>query len=198
MAFLKRVSKHPIAHKYAYSTAIVICGFLATIIFGTVKVFCIDLSELRVADLFVAEKAVTERSNQAIEADKHLETATAAYFAGKPFDSRREYHSALALYRQMSNRLGEADVLRGLGHLERKLGNNDKARDAYSDALAFYKQINDRRGEAMVLHGPGHLERTLGNNDKAREAYFKAAQLYGQVGMPTYHDVTIDAANSLK
>ena len=79
-------------------------------------------------------------------------------------------------------RFGQANVLMGLGELERKLGRNDKAREAYAVARTLYEAVGNRLGQANVLMGLGELERKLGRNDKAREAYAVARTLYEAVG----------------
>jgi tetratricopeptide (TPR) repeat protein len=78
------------------------------------------------------------------------------------------------LFKQEDNRLGQANVLAGLGALERMLGRNDQARAAFGEASALYKQIDDRLGQANVLAGLGDLEPMLGRNDQARAAYGEA------------------------
>ena len=94
----------------------------------------------------------------------------------------RIYEDARVLFKQEQNRLGEANVLSGLGDLERKLGRNEQARTAYEDARVLFKQVEDRLGEANVLRGLGDLERTLGRNERARTAYAEARVLFKQMG----------------
>ena len=50
---------------------------------------------------------------------------------GRNEQARTAYDEARTLYKQESNRLGEANVLRGLGDLESGLGRNEQARTAY-------------------------------------------------------------------
>jgi tetratricopeptide (TPR) repeat protein len=71
--------------------------------------------------------------------------------------TRAAYDEARTLYKQVGDRLGEANVLFGLGELESKLGRNEQARAAYDDARTLYKQEGNRLGEANVLSGLGTL-----------------------------------------
>ncbi|PPD18655.1 MAG: hypothetical protein CTY18_05065 [Methylomonas sp.] len=64
----------------------------------------------------------------------------------------------ILLYQQVNDRLGEANVLRGLGDLESKLGDN---REAYAQARTLYQQENNRLGEANVLVGIARIEQTI-------------------------------------
>jgi hypothetical protein len=49
--------------------------------------------------------------------------------------------SDITFYRQESNRLGEANVLRGVGDLEIKLGRNEQARTAYDEAAQLFGSL---------------------------------------------------------
>jgi tetratricopeptide (TPR) repeat protein len=70
----------------------------------------------------------------------------------------------------VGDRPGEADVLAGLGDLERELGRHEQARSAYDEARTLFRQVGHRLGEANVLAGLGHLERELGRHAQARSA----------------------------
>ena len=62
---------------------------------------------------------------------------------------------ARTLYEAAGNRLGQANVLMGLGELERKLGRNDKARAAYTKARTLYEAVGRPLGPGPRAHGPG-------------------------------------------
>lgn len=66
-------------------------------------------------------------------------------------EARAAYGKALTLYKQDDNRLGQANVLRGVGDLEASLGHLDKARAAYDEALPLYRAIQSSQGEDYVL-----------------------------------------------
>ncbi len=110
--------------------------------------------------------------------------------------ARAAYSEARALYKQVVDRLGEANVLRGLGHLERTLGRNDQARAAYSEARALYKQVEDHLGEANVLLGLGRLEAGT-DVETATRHFHQAAYLYGDVDMPDSERTALDEAKKL-
>jgi tetratricopeptide (TPR) repeat protein len=100
--------------------------------------------------------------------------------AGQNDQARAAYSDALAFFNQVDDRLGEANALAGLGHLESKLGRRDQARAAYGEALALFKLEHNRLGQANVLGGVGELDRTLSRNDQARAAYGEALALFKQ------------------
>ena len=95
--------------------------------------------------------------------------------------ARAAYTEASMLYKEVEDRRGEAQVLRGLADLERTLNHNDQARAAYTGARMLYKEVEDRRGEAQVLRGLGELERVLDRHDQARAAYTEARTLFKEV-----------------
>jgi Flp pilus assembly protein TadD len=70
---------------------------------------------------------------------------------GRNDQARAAYGEALTLFifKQVDDRLGQANVLAELGDLEGKLSRNDQARAAYGKALALFKQIDDRLGQAL-------------------------------------------------
>lgn len=95
--------------------------------------------------------------------------------------ARAAYTEASMLYKAVEDRHGEAQVLRGLGELERVLSRHDQARVAYTEARMLYKQVEDRHGEAQVFLGVADLERMLSHDDQARAAYTEARMLYKAV-----------------
>jgi tetratricopeptide (TPR) repeat protein len=76
--------------------------------------------------------------------------------------------------------LGEANVLKSLGDLERRLGHVEEARRRYEQALPLYQQEQGRLGEANVLKSLGDLESRLGHVEEARRRYEQALPLYQQ------------------
>jgi tetratricopeptide (TPR) repeat protein len=128
-----------------------------------------------------AEKPPKEKRASSSPAARLLRQAREHSLADRNDQARAAYGEARLLYKQVQNRLGEANVLLGMGDLERKLGRNDEAREAYGGARLLYKQVHDRLGEANVLSGLGDLESELNRNDQARAAYGEARLLYKQV-----------------
>ena len=99
-------------------------------------------------------------------------------------------------HKQVDDRLGQANVLRGLGHLESRLGRNDQARAAYGEALNLFKQVDNRLGQANVQRGLGFLD-SRKNPQKAARCFFEAAQLYEMIGMTEDHDAALREADKL-
>jgi tetratricopeptide (TPR) repeat protein len=61
------------------------------------------------------------------------------------------YGQALALYRAIGDRLGEAHVRKAIGDVQQFRDEREAALARYGQALALYRAIGDRLGEAHVL-----------------------------------------------
>jgi tetratricopeptide (TPR) repeat protein len=99
--------------------------------------------------------------------------------AGSP-EEREQYEAALALYRQVGDRLGEATCLRSLGDVALRGGDHTAAREQHEAALALYRQVGNRLGEANCLKGLGDV--APAGSPEEREQYEAALALYRQVG----------------
>jgi len=71
--------------------------------------------------------------------------------------ARQAYKQALPIFRQIEDRLGEANTLKALGDLKRRTDDLAGARQAYEQALTIFRQIEGRLGEANVLQSMGQL-----------------------------------------
>ena len=65
--------------------------------------------------------------------------------------ARQRFDEALAIYRSIGDRLGEANCLRSLGQIHQSLNEYEAARQRFDEALAIYRSIGDRLGEANCL-----------------------------------------------
>ena len=155
------------------------------LMFSGVALFGVQLFRTKqIMQIFSTEHRQPEAgwaSKETLKAQSLLAQADQYRLSGRNDQARAAYSEARALFKQVEDRLGEANVLTGLGDLESKLGRNDQARVAHTEARALYKQEQNRLGEANVLRGLGHLESKLGRNDQARVAYTEARALYKHV-----------------
>ena len=95
--------------------------------------------------------------------------------------ARQAFEQALAIYRQIENRLGEASTLRSLGDLNQRTADLSGARLAYEQALAIYQQVENRIGEANTLQVFGNLKLRTADLSGARLAYEQALSIYRQI-----------------
>ena len=85
-------------------------------------------------------------------------------------------------YRDIGNRLGEANALTSLGETARMQNRYDDAIAAYDQALPLYRDIGNRLGEANALTSLGDAARVQGRYDDAIAVYDQALALYRDVG----------------
>ena len=80
-----------------------------------------------------------------------LDQANRHLVASRHDQARAAYAEARTLYKQEQNRLGEANVLRGLDHLERTLGRHDPARKNFYQAAHLYGALGLIKPEKEML-----------------------------------------------
>jgi tetratricopeptide (TPR) repeat protein len=90
----------------------------------------------------------------------------------------------LALARQLGYRFGELLALRGLGEVERSVGEYGQAREHHTQALILGRQLNDRRAEAEALWVLGHVASDTAERGEARELWRSALKIYEELGVP--------------
>jgi len=81
-------------------------------------------------------------SDSLANAKSLLKQADDFFFKGHNDEAREAYSQARTLFKLEQNRLGEAGVLYGIGHLERTLGRNDQAREAFFQAAHLYESVD--------------------------------------------------------
>jgi tetratricopeptide (TPR) repeat protein len=89
---------------------------------------------------------------------------------------------ALALYRELGDRLGEAGALVGLGGVQQATGDYDAAAASLMRALALYRELGDRLGEADALLGMGMAQLPAGDYAAAAAYLAQALALYREFG----------------
>ncbi len=87
----------------------------------------------------------------------------------------------MPLYRQVSDVLGEANCIKGLGDIALARSQHDAARAAYEQALPLYRQVGDGVGEANCVLGLGDVARARDDDDTARSQFWQALALYESV-----------------
>jgi tetratricopeptide (TPR) repeat protein len=94
----------------------------------------------------------------------------------------QSYQQALALFRQVGDRLGEANVLQAIGDVQQFRDDRDAALQSYQQALALFRQVGDRLGEANTLKAIGDVQQFRKETDAALQSYQQALALFRQVG----------------
>ncbi|MFD3520229.1 tetratricopeptide repeat protein [Streptomyces sp. NPDC058653] len=105
------------------------------------------------------------------------------------------YHGqALELYRELSDSVGEAEALTGLGTIHYDRGEYDAALRQCADALraidglSMNSQDHVLNGRADVLYTLGKIHHARGEGNEADKLYEQAANIYRELGHWAYED----------
>ncbi|MEZ0395160.1 MAG: tetratricopeptide repeat protein, partial [Anaerolineales bacterium] len=103
-------------------------------------------------------------------------------FRAERDEALKSYGQALALFREIGDRLGEANVLQAIGDAQQFRAEREEALKSYGQALALFREIGDRLGEANVLKAIGDVHRDLSELPEARARYEEALPIYRAIG----------------
>ncbi len=103
-------------------------------------------------------------------------------FLDRTSEALERYEQALAFYRDIGARLGEANTLIAIGDVLQFLDRRSEALERYEQALAFYRDIGYRLGEANTLKAIGNVLQFLKRSSEALERYEQALAFYREIG----------------
>ena len=94
------------------------------------------------------------------------------------------HQQALALFRDLGNRLGQAEALNRLGELSTRTSATSQARERHTQALAIARDISAPPEEARALEGLGQAHLQDGNPGQAAAHLQQALAIYQRIGAP--------------
>jgi tetratricopeptide (TPR) repeat protein len=89
---------------------------------------------------------------------------------------------ALAIHREVGNRIGEGNVLGNLGNMCCDRGRIEDAQKYYESALAIHRETGNRRAEGLVLGNLGTLFGDIGPIGEAHRYYEAALAIAQEIG----------------
>ncbi len=110
---------------------------------------------------------------------------------------RRTLGEALALYRELDDEAGEANVLWGIGNVHYFLGELDAAADALAAALPIHRRAGNQTMEAWTLHMLATARLRQGRLDEARNGLSAAMRLFHGSGDAAGMTLVLDDYASL-
>jgi pentatricopeptide repeat protein len=122
----------------------------------------------------IAEQQVDEE----LLAFLYYHMANQEFCLGKHNAAQQHYTLAEELYRAKNNNLGLANVLRGMGNLERIQWNIEAAQLHYTQAEKLYRAEKARLGLANVLYRMGILKHMQEQNVEAMQYFIQAQELF--------------------
>jgi tetratricopeptide (TPR) repeat protein len=91
---------------------------------------------------------------------------------------------ALRLFRDIGNRLGQAEALNRLGELATRTSAADQARKHHAQALAIARDLSAAPEEARALEGLGRSHLQDGDPGQAAAHLRQALTIYQSIGAP--------------
>jgi len=92
------------------------------------------------------------------------------------------YEQALQIYREVGDKLGEANTLISLGDIKLMQSQYKSAKSLHEQALPIYREVGDKLGEANTLKFLGNVEQMQSQYESAKSLYEQALQIYREVG----------------
>ncbi len=127
-------------------------------------------------------EAATPDASAKIRADISFERGQYNYYQNQWRKALSSYDSALQLFRDVGDRLGEANTLQAIGDVHRFKDENEKALSSYDSALQLFRDVGSRLGEANTLKAIGDVHQFKKELEKALSSYDSALQLFRDVG----------------
>ncbi|MBN1812529.1 MAG: tetratricopeptide repeat protein [Anaerolineae bacterium] len=139
---------------------------------------------------FVASKEMAETAMQhashagdaKLEAEGHFAQGRALWLQAQYAPARACYERALALTRQVGDRLGEARCLHSLGVIYFDLEEYRPALEYFQQAMAIYRDLGDRRHEAESLNTLANVYGSIGEAALSRECHERSLAIKRAIG----------------
>ncbi|NQW29920.1 MAG: tetratricopeptide repeat protein [Ignavibacteria bacterium] len=93
----------------------------------------------------------------------------------------QHFREALAVHKEMGNRVAEARVTGNMGNIYLNLADYPAALEQYQGALKLYSKVNDAMGEATVTGNLGIVYSYLADNEAALVYYLRAHGLHKSI-----------------
>jgi tetratricopeptide (TPR) repeat protein len=129
------------------------------------------------------ERALTTAGDDPrARAESLQNVATVLVWEGEADRAEEMLQEALALFRAVGARLGEANTLRAIGDVQQFRDEREAALESYGQALALFRAVGDRLGEANTLRAIGDVQQFRKEIEAALESYGQALALFRAVG----------------
>ncbi|MDZ4798615.1 MAG: tetratricopeptide repeat protein, partial [Bryobacteraceae bacterium] len=89
---------------------------------------------------------------------------------------------ALPIFREVGDRLGEANCIMSLGDIALRRSDHEQARLRFLEALPIYREVGDRLGEANCIKSLGNIALDRSDHEQARLRFLEALPIYREFG----------------
>ncbi|CAA9429872.1 hypothetical protein AVDCRST_MAG82-2030 [uncultured Rubrobacteraceae bacterium] len=137
----------------------------------------------RWAEVFISEPFNDNQPRCGLVRAKGLyATGELAFGQGELARAAELFEEALALYRELGDDSGAADVLAELGQVARAQGDHDRAAALSEEGLNLGRRLGDSRVAAIALSTLGRVERHWGNMEAAIARQEESLALFREIG----------------
>ncbi|MGD1905960.1 MAG: tetratricopeptide repeat protein [Leptolyngbyaceae cyanobacterium] len=105
-------------------------------------------------------------------------------FLDQRSEALERYDEALGIYRDVGDRLGEANTLQAIGLSMQRTGRHQEAERHLDEALNLYQQIGARWGAANTLQALAQVYQLLGKPRESFAAGHKAQEIFQELDLP--------------
>ena len=88
------------------------------------------------------------------------------------------------MFRDLGDRIGEAETLNSLGELRSRTSDTQQARGHHDQALAIARDLGAPQEEARALEGIGRCHLQEGNRGEGAAKLLQALAIYQRIGAP--------------
>jgi tetratricopeptide (TPR) repeat protein len=137
--------------------------------------------EIRIEQL----RTAMDRDRNLVASHRAMGEADRLYAEGNAESLRKamgKLKEALALFRAIGERSGEAAALNGLGSISIDLGENREALEYYNQALSISRAVGDQQGEMSTLNGIAGVYSMLREKRRALDFFNQTLQLVKPLG----------------
>ncbi len=111
--------------------------------------------------------------------------------------AKKKYNQALVIFKEISDREGEAFTLNNLGFVQTQLGEHAQALKSLEQALGIFKEIGNRPDEADTLDTMGTVYKNQGQYSQSLEVYQQGLAIQREVGILPSERVTLSNIGDL-
>jgi len=122
------------------------------------------------------------QEGKSAEANSLKEQGIRMFRFGEYEEATEIFQDAYALYEELGDDRGRAEMLNNLGAVHTQEEQWDKATQAFNDAMAAFESLEDLDGQAQTLGNLGTMYRYRGDTEAAVQHLKQAADLFHETG----------------
>lgn len=107
------------------------------------------------------------------------------------------YEQALAIRKEIGDKVEEGNTLNNIGIVYNQLGQNSQALKYYQQALAVKREASDKAGEGTTLNNIGLVYDELGQHSQALESLNQSLAIFRQLGDQASVGNTLDSMGTV-